>query len=78
MINHVWLGIKLNDGMHMIVSRAIKLDGWDTHELHPEKPYLNTIWMLSKEQTNQALLLLSLGMGKDEIEEILNAKPTNN
>lgn len=26
----------------------------------------------------EALLLFSLGMGKDEIEEILNAKPTDN
>ena len=78
MTTHKWLGVKWDDGVTISVVRTDHLDDWINHEFTPDRAYFNTIWMLSKGQTDQALLLLSLGMGKDEIEEILNAKPINN
>lgn len=44
--------------------------GWDTEEMCIRIP--------NQSYKDEALLLLSLGMEKDEIEEILNAKANSN
>lgn len=67
----VFIGIKLSNTEHTS-TRIDTHPRWRIYELNPNHNYDNLIWIPSPSHKDQALLLLSLGLGKQEIEEYFN------
>ena len=65
------LGIKVSRN-ECVCTRINRSLDWRTYKLYNQLRYDNVIWMPSRSHTDEALLLLSLGLGKQEIEEYFN------
>lgn len=66
-----FLGIKLSD-TECISLGLFQGASWCLYTLNPDYHYKNLIWINAPSHKEQALLLLSLGLGKQEIEEHFN------
>lgn len=66
-----FLGIKVSR-KECVCTRIKGRIAWHTYRINNHYNYDNVIWLPSYAHKDEALLLLSLGLGKQEIEEHFN------